>query len=184
MNYIEQYLSNVCWKDAETAVREYNLLESKAKRLKACKLNTSICKKGFGWEDAGHNWSKDGYTFTSKELLDHFMINTVLPIELQERRPIPIEPNITLSVINNSLSLGTVANLEFDCQAKSEEQFKEDMPMERAQREAEGDTDRAAQLHSNVMPEFGNNLIGFQIEFCFNYSANDGIVHIWLGLKV
>jgi hypothetical protein len=42
-------------------------------------------------------------------------------------------------------------------------------------REAKGDTDRAAQLQSNVMPEFGNNLIGFQIEFCFNYShADDG----------
>jgi hypothetical protein len=112
--------------------------------------------------------------------LDHF-INTVLPIELQERRPIPIEPNITLSVINNSLSLGTVADLEFDCQAKSDEQFKEDMPMERAQREADGDTDRAAQLHSNVMPEFGNNLIRFQIEFCFNYSADDGSSYLaWI----
>ena len=58
------------------------------------------------------------------------------------------------------------------------------MTNERAQREAEGDTDRAGQLQSNVMPEFGDNLIGFQIEFCFNYSADDGIVHIWLGLKV
>jgi hypothetical protein len=51
-------------------------------------------------------------------------------MELQERRPIPIEPNITLSAINNSLSLGTVADLEFDGQAKSDEQFKEDMAME------------------------------------------------------
>jgi uncharacterized membrane protein len=179
MNYIEQYSSNVCWKDAETAVREYNLLESEAKRLKACKLNISIRKKGFGWEDAGHNWSKDGYTFTSKELLDHF-INTVLPMELEERRPIPTEPQITLSVINNSLTLGTVADLEFD-NAKSEEQFKQDMTNERARREAEGDTDRAGQLQSNVMPEFGDNLIGFHIEFCFNYSADDGSSYLaWI----
>jgi hypothetical protein len=79
------------------------------------------------------------------------------------------------------LSLGTVADLEFDGQAKSDEQFKEDMAMEWARREAKGDTDRAAQLQSNVMPEFGNNLIGFQIEFCFNYSADDGSSYLaWI----
>jgi hypothetical protein len=31
------------------------------------------------------------------------------------------------------------------------------------------------------MPEFGNNLIGFQIEFCFNYSADDGSSYLaWI----
>jgi hypothetical protein len=65
--------------------------------------------------------------------------------------------------------------------AKSDEQFKQDMANEQARREAEGDTDRAGQLQSNVMPEFCNNLIGFQIEFCFNYSADDGSSYLaWI----
>jgi hypothetical protein len=84
-------------------------------------------------------------------------------------------------MINNCLSLGTVANLEFDSQqfnAKSDEQFRQDMAIEQAQREAEGDTDRAAHLQSNVMPEFGISLISFQIEFCFNYSADDGSTYL------
>jgi hypothetical protein len=45
---------------------------------------------------------------------------------------------------------------------------------ERARREAERDTDRASRLQSNVMPEFGDNLVGFRIEFCFSYNAEDG----------
>jgi hypothetical protein len=43
---------------------------------------------------------------------------------------------------------------------------------ERACREAERDTDRASLLQSNVMPDFGDNWVGFRIEFSFSYSYN------------
>ena len=48
------------------------------------------------------------------------------------------------------------------------------MAAERAHRETERDTDRASRLQSNVMPEFDDNLVGFHIEFCFSYNAEDG----------
>jgi hypothetical protein len=174
MNYIEQYSSSRCWKSHEQAIEEYNKLDSESKRLKAVKEQISIRRKGFGWEDAGHNWSKDGYTFTSRELLDHF-INTVLPMELD--REIPTEPQLTLSVITDRFKLGTVANQDINSHtfnSKTDEQFKQEMVDERARREAERDTDRASRLQSNVMPEFGDNLVGFRIEFCFSYNAEDG----------
>ena len=80
MNYIEQYHSGSCWKTPEQARWEFELLDSDPKRLYAVKEQISIRRKGFGWEDVGHYWTKDGYTFTSSELFDHF-INVVLEAE-------------------------------------------------------------------------------------------------------
>jgi tryptophanase len=48
MNYIEQYSSSRCWKSHEQAIKEYNKLDSKSKRLKSIKEQISICRKGFG----------------------------------------------------------------------------------------------------------------------------------------
>jgi hypothetical protein len=62
------------------AIEEYNKLDSEAKRLKVVKEQISIGKKGFGWDDAGHKWSENGYLYSSRELLDDFL-NVVLPIE-------------------------------------------------------------------------------------------------------
>jgi hypothetical protein len=71
--------------------------------------------------------------------------------------------------------LGSVANQEMinshTFNSKTDEQFKQEMVDERACREAERDTDRASWFQSNVMPEFGDDLVGFHIEFCFSYNA-------------
>ena len=111
MNYIEQYHSGRCWKTAEQARREFELLDSDPKRLKAVKEQISIRRKGFGWEDVGHYWSKDGYTYTSRELFDHF-VNVVL--EAERTRDIPTEPDVSLSVDNCRYTLGTMTALMID----------------------------------------------------------------------
>ncbi len=53
--------------------------------------------------------------------------------------------------------------------AKSGEEFKQEMLEERERREEERETDRAARLQRNVMPDFNDELIGFNIEYCFTY---------------
>ena len=168
MNYIEQYHSGRCWKTPEQARREFELLDSDPKRLKAVKEQISIRRKGFGWEDVGHYWTKDGYTFTSSELFDHF-VNVVL--EAERTRDIPTEPDVSLSVDNCRYSLGTMTALTIDerFNAKSGEEFKQEMLEERERREEERETDRAARLQRNVMPDFNDELIGFNIEYCFTY---------------
>ena len=164
MNYIEQYHSGRCWKTPEQARREFELLDSDPKRLKAVKEQISIRRKGFGWEDVGHYWTKDGYIFTSRELFDHF-VNVVLKAE--SKRDIPTEPDVSLSVDNCRYSLGTMTALTIDerFNAKSGEEFKQEMLEERERREEERETDRAARLQRNVMPDFNDNLIGFSIEY-------------------
>eukprot|EP00956_Cyclotella_meneghiniana_P007773 scaffold10371_cov60-Cyclotella_meneghiniana.AAC.5 len=95
----------------QSARREFELLDSDPKRLKAVKEQISICCKGFGWEDVGHYWSKDGYTYTSRELFDHF-VNVVL--EAERTRDIPTEPDVSLSVDNCRYTLGTMTALMID----------------------------------------------------------------------
>ena len=79
------------------------MLDSESKCLQAVKEQISIRRKGFGWEDFGHNWSKNGYTFTSKELFDHF-VSVVL--EAERSRDVPSEPDISLSVDKYHYMLG------------------------------------------------------------------------------
>jgi hypothetical protein len=129
MDYIEQYQSDHCWKNRKQAIDEYNKLDSEAKCLKAMKEQISIRKKGFGWDDAGHKWSENGYVYSSRELLDHFL-NIVLPIQQSGDRPIPTEPPVTLSAVNDSLSLGTETALVIDTEqfnVKTNKEFKRDM---------------------------------------------------------
>ena len=71
------------------------MLDSESKHLGAVKEQISIRRKGFGWEDVGHNWSKNGYAFTSKELFDHF--NSVV-LEAEHSRDVPSEPSISISL--------------------------------------------------------------------------------------
>ncbi len=60
MDYIEQYHSGHCWKTPEQAREEYKMIDSESKCLQAVKEQISICRKGYGWEDVDHNWSKNG----------------------------------------------------------------------------------------------------------------------------
>lgn len=168
LDYIEQYWSDRCWKSEEVALEQYELIDSGPKRLKAVKEQITIRRKGFGWEDLAHKWSEGGYVYSSKELLDH-LIDVILPAE--QTREIPTEPTVGLYMVNNEYTLGTTTTLNIDerFNAMSSEEFRQKMTEERERRETERETDRAAQLQRNVMPEFNQNLVGFKIEFCFTY---------------
>ena len=145
MDYIEQYYSGRCWKTPEQTREDYEMIDSESKHLRAVKEQISIRRKGFGWEDVGHNWSKNGYTFTSKDLFDHF-VSVVLEAECS--RDIPSEPNISLSIDKYQHKLGTMTALKVDerFNAKSGEEFKQEMVEERERREVERETDRTAML--------------------------------------
>jgi hypothetical protein len=59
---------------------EYNKLDSDAKRLISVKEQIFHPEERFGWDDAYHKWSENGYVYSSQELLDHFL-NVVLPMK-------------------------------------------------------------------------------------------------------
>jgi hypothetical protein len=60
----------------------------------------------------GHKWSQNGYYYTSRELLDHF-INVILPMEAGA--PFPTEPPVEFGgiVLSDQYSLGTLTQLEY-----------------------------------------------------------------------
>ena len=62
-----------------------------------------IRSKGFGWEEAGHAWSKNGQVFTSRELMKHF-IEKVLPME--DELGVPDEPPMKLQSVSEKYTLG------------------------------------------------------------------------------
>ena len=49
--------------------------------------------------------------------------------------------------------------------AKSGEEFKQEMLEEQKRREEERETDRAARLQQNVMPDFNDELVMFKVEY-------------------
>ena len=51
--------------------------------------------------------------------------------------------------------------------------MKQDALEERQRREAENETDRQASLQPNVMPSFDDSLIGFPIEYLFEYEDDE-----------
>jgi len=109
LDHFEHYNSERCWKTATTALRTYDQLKSETAMINAIKEQISICRKGFGWEDAGHHWSNDRSTFTSMQLLPH-LLNIVLPTETE--RQIPSEPPFNFPEALDRLQLGTSMELE------------------------------------------------------------------------
>jgi hypothetical protein len=67
-----------------------------------------IRSKGFGWEEAGHAWSKNGQVFTSQELMKHF-IEKVLPME--DERGVPNEPPMKLQSVSEKYTLGILLQI-------------------------------------------------------------------------
>ena len=101
-------------------------------------------------------------------------------LEAERTREIPTEPDVSLSVDNRRYTLGTMTALTIDERfyAKSGEEFRQEMIEERDRREEERETDRAARLQRNIMPEFNDELIGFNIEYCFTYfNEDDGTLY-------
>ena len=63
---------------------------------------------GLGLEEAHHPWSENGHTFTSKELLNHF-IHVVLPLE--KKSELPMEASTTAPPLPTLQTVGTVSQL-------------------------------------------------------------------------
>jgi hypothetical protein len=149
-------------------------LSSESAKLKAVKEQILIRKLGFGWTDCGHKWSENGYHFTSKDLLDH-LIKTVIPLEL--KRSIPKQPPVNISSgLANDYKLGTETALDYKDErfnVKSADEIRRDAEEERERRECDNETDRDANLQPNVMPDLDDSLIGFPIEYLFQYDDED-----------
>jgi hypothetical protein len=175
MDYLERGNSDRRWKSVEQAKMTYDQLMSESARLKAVKEQILIRKLGFGWVECSHKWSEKGYHYTSKELLDH-LIKTVIPIELE--REIPTQPPINISSgLSNDYKLGTETALEYRddrFNVKTEEDIRRDADEERKRRELELETDRDANLQSNVMPAFDETLKNFPIEYLIQYDDDEG----------
>ena len=174
LDYFEIGISERRWKSVEEAKAIYQRIPSESQKLKAVKEQILIRKIGFGWLECGHKWSEDGYSYTSKELLSH-LIDFVIPLEID--RGIPSEAPMSYSVENfQKYKLGTESALVFEddrVNVKSAEEMKQDALEERQRREAENETDRQASLQPNVMPSFDDSLIGFPIEYLFEYEDDE-----------
>ena len=63
----------------EVAFGAFEQLNTKKARLAAVKEQILIRYLGLGWVDAHHPWSKDGHTYSTAELMEHF-VQVVLPL--------------------------------------------------------------------------------------------------------
>ena len=117
------------------------------------------------------------------------MKETVLPIE--RKRGVPSEPATNYkSTVSINYELGTISDLQFvdeSINAKSSDDLVVDAIEERERREQECETDRQSQLQPHVMPKVDESIVGFNIEYCFEYINDeddstylawcDGVVH-------
>ena len=188
MNYYEIGVSERRWKSPREATTVYNQLRSETARKKAVKEQIMIRRLGFGWEDCAHAWSCGDHTYSSRELLN-FLKETVLPIE--RKRGVPSEPATNYkSTVSINYELGTISDLQFvdeSINAKSSDDLVVDAIEERERREQECETDRQSQLQPHVMPKVDESIVGFNIEYCFEYINDeddstylawcDGVVH-------
>jgi hypothetical protein len=178
-DYLQRWHSDRCWKTKERALEVYNSLTSESAKLKAVKEQILIRRKGTIGEEAGHKWSQNGYYFSSKELLNHF-ISVILPME--KDREVPKEPPVQFhGGVSEQHKLGTMTQLEYinnNQGGMTIEQIKANAIKERERREREGETDRDAHLQSNIQPAFDESLIGFKIEYCFSYDEEDGTPYL------
>jgi hypothetical protein len=186
LDYLQRFNSDRCWRSEERALEVYNVLPSEAARLKAVKEQITIRRKGTIGERAGHKWSQNGYYYTSRELLDHF-INVILPMEANE--PVPTEPPVDFGgIVSDQHRLGTMTELDYindNINGVSIEQIKANALKERERRMAGGETDQDANLQSNIQPKFDDTLIGFKVEYCFSYDEEDGTPYLsWCDGKI
>eukprot|EP00956_Cyclotella_meneghiniana_P015579 scaffold23959_cov59-Cyclotella_meneghiniana.AAC.1 len=96
---------------------------------------------------------------------------------MEAKLGIPSEPIFKVQDNTTKYALGTDSGLSVENVAlntKSVEDLKAEAMMERERREAEGETDRDANLQTITMPNIDDTLVGFSIEYCFAYLDDDG----------
>ena len=105
--------------------------------------------------------------------MKHF-VEVVLPME---KDGVPEKPLLRFQDNTTKYTLGTRSALEvelLDNHSKTAEEIEGEAMLERARREMEGETDLDASRQTHIMPNVDDNLVGFNIEFCFSYVDEDG----------
>ena len=95
----------------------------------------------------------------------------VIPFEIKCGIPSQV-PMMVTTGRSTKYKLGTESALDFkndSLNVKSVEEMKDDAIEERQQRENDFETDRDANLQPNIMPSVDDTLIGFEIEYLFEY---------------
>jgi hypothetical protein len=82
----QQFKSPRCCKTESKLFSEFNRCGSTSHKLKFMKEQIHIYYLGLGWEEAHDPWSKDRYTFTAVELLQH-LVNVMLPLLKTKKIP-------------------------------------------------------------------------------------------------
>ena len=124
-------------------------------------------------EEAHHPWSENGHTFTSKELLNHF-IHVVLPLE--KKSELPTEAPTTAPPLPTLQTVGTVSQLALTKEQASreeDEKFKVDAKAKLQLRQEQGVMDIWSELQQTIAPTV-NEMKGMVVEAAFEYPGQDG----------
>ena len=178
----QQYHSPRCWKTSKQACKEFKKLGSHTQQLKYTKEQILIRYLGLGWEKAYHPWSKDKYTFTATELLEH-LVKTVIPLAKSEK--VPNEAPYHMPRIPDMATLGTASSdvqNYYNKQDESEEELRLQTLKQREQEELMGVYDQAEYLQEVSWPE--NMKKGYNIEKLFEYPEEGELKLIWCPGKV
>jgi hypothetical protein len=169
----QQYESPRCWKTAAQARKEFGRLNSKSARMRFVREQILMRRIGLGWEGAYHPWSKNDYTFSPEELLEH-LVNTVIP--LQDTEVVPRRPPINLPTRVRPYKLGTQSKdserLD-NSRLNDEDQLRLEAMSERESLEASGFGDQLYEMNEVSWP-WEKIKKGFKIDKLF-VRSHDGV---------
>jgi hypothetical protein len=160
--FYKMYTSPHCWKTVRAARTEFGLLGSEAAKLQAVKEQHLIHTLGLGWEEAHHPWTKNGWAYSSRQLLDH-LCNVVIP--LATKLNVPDDAPAKLPTAPDLCTLGSLSAIGDELKTKGLVQiaeFKQKGRTERDRREEDGRGDRWAEKQSAVRPEINNEICWVQ----------------------
>lgn len=174
----QQWNSPRCWRTADQAREEFGRLKAKKWKVKFVKEQILIRYLGLGWDDAHHPWSKNGYTFSAEELLEH-LINVVIPLENTE--VVPDRPPINLPTRARPYKVGTLSNdakrLD-NSRLDVEEQLRLEAATERDRLEASGVGDQLNEMQEASWP-WQKIKKGFKIDVLFIRSDEGDDYPMW-----
>ena len=103
----QQFASPQFWKTPKKAFDEFEKISSENKQKKFVKEKILIVHLGLGFEEAYHQWSKDGDDYTALQLIKKF-VNICLP--LTKTRKVPKEAPMEHPRLPELPILGTLAS--------------------------------------------------------------------------
>ena len=140
--------------DPKNVTKMLDSLPTKKAKYEALRENILMRSKGFGWEWAHHAWSKDGHTYSTKELSNH--LRWVIRQQLKRKLDAPTEPKTNVPQRMTLSILGTQTDdvLELDSKyMEDEEKFKINAAKLAKEREASGETSIYSRMQPFYRPE-------------------------------